>query len=241
MTTEVVVKKRLRIGILFIYLLVLYLIVQVGYLFFTMEIKSVKVIGNYYIEESEVIKSSDIKANTKNFLTLASSIEKNVEKLDFVKNATVTKSIFGNVEIDIEERSILFYDNINSEYVLEDGVRVKSDRIIGVPTLVNYTPENLLETLIEKLSLADQNLINKISEIEYAPNVKDSVVLDDERFIFKMNDTNTVHVNLYNFENFLKYEEAVEKLNERGTLFLDSSNDGHIFEMYKEDETKLPS
>ena len=106
---------------------------------------------------------------------------------------------------------------------------------LGIPTLINYTPNDIYENLMKKLSSVDINILKMVSEIEYAPDIKNEKTIDKNRFLLKMNDGNYVYINLANMDNLNKYEEIYATLNEneKGVLNLDSSsNNGIVFQTF---------
>ena len=50
------------------------------------------------------------------------------------------------------------------------------------------------------------------------------IVVDNERFLFTMNDGNKVYINVANLEKMNKYQSVVSKTNQIGILYLDSSS-----------------
>ena len=71
------------------------------------------------------------------------------------------------------------------------------------------------------MSETGADIISLISEIEYSPDVKDDVTINDSRFILRMNDGNYVYIDLVNFENLEKYKLIYSSLEEKGVLHLD--------------------
>ena len=92
--------------------------------------------------------------------------------------------------------------------------------LYGIPTLINYVPEEIEEKLIKKLATVDYDVLDKISEIEYSPTS-----YDDERFILYMNDENLVYITLSKIDEFKKYISIKTQLEgKKGILYLDSGN-----------------
>ena len=82
-----------------------------------------------------------------------------------------------------------------------------------------------IENLIKKLSSVDINILKMVSEIEYAPDIKNEKTIDKNRFLLKMNDGNYVYITLTKMELLNKYNEAITKVEgKKGTLYLDSGN-----------------
>ena len=70
------------------------------------------------------------------------------------------------------------------------------------------------------------DIINSISEIEYAPTKNsDGTITDENIFIFKMNDGNIVYISTDKLEIMNKYQKIYASLgNKKGILHLDNGN-----------------
>ena len=74
--------------------------------------------------------------------------------------------------------------------------------------------------LINKLSLVDNEILEKISEIEYT-----STSYDSERFLLYMNDGNQVYITLNKIKEFNNYSKIKKEIGtHKGILYLDSGN-----------------
>lgn len=227
-------KKKLRVKVLIILLFFIYVVYQVVIYLINIPVDDVIIQGSNIVSNQEILELSNINSDTKFLFLISNSIENKLIENIYIKSAEVDKTLFGDITITIEENKTLFYYSYNNSLVLEGDVyTTEYTSLLGIPTLINYTPSDILSNFISKLSLIDQSLINKISEIEYSPNIKDGIILDEERFIFKMNDGNTVHVNVINLEKFSNYDSILEVESQKGTIYLDSSNDGNVFEFYE--------
>lgn len=229
-------KKKHSFKKFLIILLLLYIIGMLVYYFFTMPIKNITIKGNDLVSEKEVLEAFNIDDNTTLFKVHKLSKKKLKSKLPMINDTKVKKDIFGNVEIIVEENKILFYNVLEEKYYLSNGSKIKNDSIIGYPDLVNYVPKEILSSFIKKLSKVDTNVIKMISEIEYSPDKHDNVILDEERFLLRMNDGNIIYINTVNIEKLNKYQTIYASLNGKGTLYLDSSSKNYIFETKKEEK-----
>ena len=92
--------------------------------------------------------------------------------------------------------------------------------MLEVPILINDVDLEVYDKMIEKFSLIDNEVLLKISEIEYA-----KIDVDKERFLLYMNDGNYVYVTLSKIESLNKYEEIYNNLEGKvGIIYLDSGN-----------------
>lgn len=221
---QVKVKRKFNKKALIVILLILYLIIMSFYYVWTLPIKKIIIKGNNAISDTEIIKKAGIFDYPRMFKYSSNKIKNNILEIEGIKSVKVKKSFLGNIELIINELDPLFYIANSKEYVFSDGSFVNCEKpIVGVPVLVNYVPDDIMESLIKKMAKVDLSIISKISEIEYAPNVKDNITIDAYRFFLRMNDGNQVNINLPNFENISRYEDMYTVLdpNVKGILKLD--------------------
>lgn len=228
-------KKKYKYKVKNIIFFILLILLGIGIFNFSLNltIRDVILKGNEYLSYNEVISYTSLNDNTKVITFMSSTYEKQLIESPYIKSVEIDKNFFGDVEILIEENKPLFINNNDTTVILEskEEANYRKD-FLGLPTLTNSIEEDVFSDFINALLVIDFNLLYKISEISYEPNIKDGIVLDNERFIFKMNDGNTVHVNLVNIEKFLLYDDICEIEKSKGTIYLDSSNEGHIFDLY---------
>jgi len=224
-------KKRLRISGLILLLLVIYIIAMSGYYLFTMPIKRIVVKGNYLVKEKEIIAKADINVKSSVFKASSSSIKKRVNKIALISKTKIKKSILGTITITVEENKILFYNVLTGKVHLSDGSTMDETNLyLGYPTLVNYVPSDIMDEFIEGLNKIDSDIVSMISEIEYSPDKYNDVIIDDERFLLRMNDGNIVYINIVNIEKLNKYQTIFASVGTGGILYLDSSSKNYIFD-----------
>ena len=232
-------KKKVRItGIIFL-LLFVYLLVTLIYYFIKSPIKNISIKGNHLLTEEDVITDSKISYNDSIFKISTYKIEKNLEKNPLIKKAKIERRLNGTIIINIEENKILFLNALTKKLVLSDEEEIDvNDKYIGYPVLVNYVPSEIYKELIKSLSKVDDSNYQMISEIEYSVDKYENTVIDDERFLLRMKDGNTIYVNLINIEKLNKYQEIYSALTDKGTLYLDSSSKNYVFKKYSEEKTE---
>jgi cell division septal protein FtsQ len=92
--------------------------------------------------------------------------------------------------------------------------------------LINFTPDIVYEHLVKKMSLVNDEVISRMSEIEYKPNE-----VDEERFLISMNDGNYVYLNIEKFESVNDYIIIMKKFKHmKGILYLDSGEYFQVIE-----------
>lgn len=256
MTNNKEKKKKIRWKGLILILLIIYLIITFISYIYKMPIRKININGISYLKENYIINYINIKNKTI-ISTKTNDIKKDLLKLDLIKDVKVKKNFIGIININIEEDKILFLNNITNKIVLGSGKEITNNKeFLGLPVLINVVPNDIYKSLINKLSLINNEVLEMISEIEYNPSyvidkdTKKEVVSDINRFMFRMNDGNIVFINTVNIEkinNYITiYNAVVEKNgNKKGCLYLDSNSDNIQFndcsglKEVVEDESKL--
>ncbi len=230
------VKRKLNIKALLVILLLLYLIIMLIYYSFKMPIKNVNIKGNELLSREEITSVSKLKENSSLLLLNTYSLKKKIEKIPLVKSVSIKKKLNGVLEINIEEEKVLFFYLVNDLYVLTNNKEMNKDNTyLGIPTLINYTPTDILASLVKKLTNIDYDIIKLISEIEYSPDIKNDITIDEFRFILKMNDGNRVIINIANFNKLNSYKKLYATIDEGklGTFYLDGARSNVLFRTYE--------
>ncbi len=221
-------KVRINFKALLLLLLIIYVIIMLLYTFFTIKIKNIYILNTSLITDNEVILKSGLKDYPSLFKTNTKKLEDTIKEIDLVEDVKVTKKLNGKLIIDITEAKPLFYNRNNDKVVLSNGKEVeKKDVYLGIPTLVNYVPNDVYKDFVKALKSIDKDIIGMINEIFYEPDINEDVVIDNYRFKLLMNDTNIVYVNTLNIERLNNYIEIYASIasavqNKKGTLYLDS-------------------
>ena len=231
-------KKKIKFGGIIVLILAIYLIISIGYYIYKMPIKIVEVNGNTYLKDNYIIDYLDIE-NKSIISTSKNSIKKKLKELDLISDVKVKKNYLGTIYIDVIEDKVLFYNLNTKKIVLSSGKEIdKNNEYLGIPTLINYVPEDILKEFISKLDLVNKDEISLISEIEYKPSIINEKMVDDKRFLFRMNDGNVVYINTINIEKFNNYLEIYDALSSKsdvkGCLYLDSNSENKHFNVCDE-------
>lgn len=236
MATKKVKVKKFSFKRLLLLLLVLYIIGFAIYYFLKMPIKNIYIKGTDLITDNEIITTAKIKDYPSFFKCSNYTLSNIIKKIPLVKDVKIKKNIFGKLTIYVSEYKILFYNLESQKLVLENNKSIENnDNYKGIPTLINYVPDKIYKRLTKSLLKVDSDILALISEIEYSPTKNNDEVIDDTRFILRMNDGNTVYANLLNIKNLNHYKEIYSTLNnEKGSLYLDSSNkENFYFQKYE--------
>lgn len=227
---RVKVLLKLMVGLLAISLFVLY--------FANIPIKNIYIKGNSQVSDVEIIELAGIKDYPKIYKVNKNKIVKSLKSNPLIQSVKVKKNIWGKLTINVVERNILFFYKYNNKFMTSDGNFI-ADNILykGYPTLVNFTPDTVLEELVKGLNKVNKDIVKMISEFEYFPyKTEDGKMIDQTRFKLLMNDGNTVYIDTANIRNLNKYTEIYASLNMdsvKGILYLDTITDDNIlFESY---------
>lgn len=217
-------KRKFRIFLLVIscVLLFSFVFILLGAYVLKINTKSIIIKGNNVVSDETILKEANLEDYPNFFLTSSSKITSKLKSNAFIKNVNVSKKLFFQINIDIEEYKPLFIKEDVNMIVLDNGKEIPNDLALklNIPYLVNYVPDTKYSELIKKLNKTDYSLIKKISQILYSPTK-----YDEDRFILYMNDSNRVYINLPKFKSFNKYNEMVTKFEGKtGKLYLDSGN-----------------
>lgn len=208
-------------------------LIKLSLYIYNLPIKTIYINGTTYLKDKEIIEVLEIKDYPRIFKTTSNSMEKKLEKLDLVESVKVKKDLFGNLTIDIKEAKVLFYDRNLYAYVLSNGKNTNNYDFNGIPFLTNQVPDHIMKRLITELSNLKNDSLSLVSEIFYSPSMSGTIVLDDTRFLMRMNDGNEVYINLINMERLDNYHLIYTLFNDLGVLELDSDNERVVFRSYK--------
>lgn len=194
------------------------------YTFFTMPIKNIYIKNTTLLSDNDVIEVAGIKDYPSIFKLSSKKLEEKILSLELVEKVKVSKKLNGKLIIDIDEAVPLFYVRSTDKVVLSSKKHVNNNnKYLGIPALINKVPNDLLNKFIEAFKEVDLDILKMINEIEYNPNISDNVVIDDNRFLLRMNDTNIVYVNVLNMKRLNDYKEFFMLIGDnRGILYLDS-------------------
>jgi len=196
----------------------------IGCYIYFLPIKNIIIQGNYYLTDYDIMEVAGIKDYPPLYQTHTRSLVEKIKQLDFVESVKVKKSILGRLTITIQEEVPLFYNRTTDHLIFASGKEIVSQELKGVSILVNYVPDEIYDRLLKEMRLTHLDVLKLISEIEYQPWLSDDVVIDDTRFLLRMNDGNIVYVNLINFDKLNNYMTIYSTLGDKnGILQLDSS------------------
>lgn len=219
-------KRKIRYGRILKALLFLVLFILFLYFCYTYPIKTIVIKGNQFYKDQEIIDLAGLRDYPSSLQNPSFKIQKRLEENTYINKAKITKSLFGEVTITVEENYPLFYYQPNQKTVLLDGKEVSAS--FNVPIVINYIPNTKYDQFLKKMQAVSADVLSRISEIKYDPNE-----VDDGRFLLSMRDGNYVYLTLTRFSLINRYVEIISKeefLGKKGILKLDAGNSFEILE-----------
>ncbi len=208
-------KNKRKIKIIPVLLLLLIVVLIIMFIC-SRKITNIYISNNEYYSDQNIIELAKI-SNYPNIISNQPwTIKKRLEKNVYILSAKVSLRDFSKIYIKIEENYPLFYNSLNSKTILFDGSEV--DDYYSSATLINYIPDTIYSDFIQSMQKINKEVLKRISEIKYDPND-----VDEERFLFMMDDGNYVYITLNKIEGINNYVSIVKNFNsKKGILYLDS-------------------
>ncbi len=228
-------KKHIRFKSVIFLLLLGYLIFMLGMYIYKLPVKNIYIVGNNIVTDQEIIDAAKLKKYPSIHKYSSKKIAKNIKSIELIDKVKVRKSLLGKVTITVTEAKPLFYYRNDDKVYLSNKKAVNNNsRYVGIPIVINYVPKKILEDLIVYYASLSDNIIKEINEIEYSPDEKNGIVLDENRFIFRMNDDNTVYIDSLNIAKLNNYQKIIAALEDgvHGYIYLNSNRDNASFQAY---------
>ncbi len=225
-------KRKIKFRGILVIILFIYLIGSFFAYIINLKIKNIYINGTNLIKDYEIIEIANLKKYPSILKLNKDKTCAKIKKISLINSCKIKKSITGKLTINIEEAKPLFINRSIGKVILSNKKEVDSKQFTNIPILINIVPERIYNKLITALTKINSDTISLISEIEYNPDIKDDVILDEERFYLRMNDKNRVYINIINIERLNNYMNIYSTLESgvTGTLSLDSANsDNTIF------------
>jgi len=208
-------KRRLRVGRLFLLLLIVGAIVFACIKFVDIPIRNIIISGNEILTDNEIIKEAGLEDYPSYFEIFSISVKNKLKKNPYIKDVKVSKGLL-NVKITVTERKILYIKKDTNEKVMIDN-EIKDDKIVCAPYLTNEIPKEKQSGFIKAMNEIDKDILCQMSEIRYDPNE-----IDQDRYYIYMNDGNSVYLTVNKFDKINSYNTILENVGKQnGTLYLD--------------------
>ena len=217
-------KRKLKIKNILIFILLIILLYNLVMMLLSIKISNIYIINNKLLTDKEIISLANLEDYPSFILTNSKDIKNKLYTNDLIKNVSIKKELFGKIYIYITEYNpITIYNN---KVILDNGSLIDNIYNLNLPILKNDI-STVYDEYVSAFSLVDDDILYKISEIEYAPND-----VDKERFLIYMTDGNYVYITLKKITVLNTYNSIVDQLEgKHGIFYLDS---GHYFEIKEE-------
>ena len=215
------IKKLVKI------LIIIIIVIGICWYLKDLKIKNIYIKGNTTLKDYEIIELAGIQDYPNMFSISSRKIEQKLKMNKLISSVKVKKNLFGKIVIIIKEEKMLVKNELDNTIYLANLEKITDDnKVIGIPTLINDVPSDILNKFLEKLKKIDSSVLSKISEISYKPNE-----YDKDLFLFLMNDGNYVYITTTKLSNIDKYENVLIQLEgKKGIIYLDSGNHFEILE-----------
>lgn len=207
-------KKKLRVKVLLKLILFVCLVAfSINYIK-DLRVKNIYITGNINVKDVTIIETLGIKDYPKMLDISPSKLEKQLASLPLVEKVTIKRNILGKLTINIEETKLLFFYKYNNKYITANNKSIEDDiSYIGVPSLINFTPDTVFDDLVVGLNKIDYNVVKMIGEMEYTPyKSEEGQTIDNNLFTLYMNDGNIVKIDTVNIKNLNQYNTIYTSL-----------------------------
>ena len=236
-------KKKLRSSVKFVFRLLLFITILslCTYFVLNLRIKNIYIEGNSSVSDVEIINAAGIKNYPKIYRLHKKELIDNISSIPLIKEVKIKRNILGKLTISVTEEKLLFYYKYNNKYITNNGSLLDDNGYYGYPILINFTPDTIMNKLLEAFDKIDYDIIRMINLIEYTPyKSQDGEIFDDGRFTLYMNDGNTIIIDLVNIKKlneYMKYFASLGLDERSGYLYLDTITEDNIyFRVYTEEE-----
>lgn len=211
-------KKKLKIKNLLILLLFLIILAGIITYLIKLPIKNIYITGNTLVKDKEIITLSGLE-NYPSFLkTYFTDLKSKVKKNKYIKSVNIKRNLLGKIYIEVEEYKPLFI--YQDKLVLSSKEQVPNNYHIDYVPYITNNLGDIYPELVEGFTEVNNDILYKISHIEYTPNE-----VDKQRFILYMVDSNYVYITLTKIDKINKYNSIVKELEgKKGIIYLDSGD-----------------
>lgn len=208
-------KRKLRIGRVFLLLIVVTIIGYLCFKFVDIPIRSITVSGNNILSDQEIIELANLEDYPSFLSTISFMVSKKLENNFYIQKAKVKKG-FLSMCIDVSETKVLYINrNDNTKYSINGTIKDK--RSVNAPYLINEIPKQDVKDFKKAMNKLNVNILSKMSEIKHDPND-----IDADRYYVYMDDGNEVYLTLNKFEKLNNYDTILESIGKQnGVLYLD--------------------
>lgn len=209
-------KRKLRkVIVLFLFLIVIAIIT---FALSLIKVRGYYVLNNKYIDEESILSVCGLDKEDSFIFTQTFFVNSRCKKNKLIKKVNVDHTKTLEIKLNVTEYKILFKEGNYAISEIGKKIEYEDD---NVPVLINkVSNKEIYENFIKKMNKVDDEILSIISEIKYDPND-----VDNERFLFYMNDGNMVYVTLSKINKVNSYPSITKTIeNKKGVLYLDYGN-----------------
>ena len=169
MAKKLVKKRKIKVFGLLIVLLILGGLIFGIFSYLDSDIKNIIIEGNNYLNDDYIIEKAGIKDYPSFYFTSTLKAKNKLLKSPYIKDVQVRRKFYHIFNIKVNENKPLFINSNKKKVVFEDKTEIPEDKTItieNVPRIINYIPDDKYNKFIKKMSLIDENILIKISDID---------------------------------------------------------------------------
>ena len=224
-------KKRINTKKVLLTLLFFILLCSIVTYIIKLPIKNIYINGNNLVSDKEIIALAEIEDYPPFFKTFLNNIETKILKNDYIKEVKIKRKLFNKIYIEVEEYKPLFIDD--DKIILSSSKKVDNTYNIDYLPYITNDISNIYDEFVKQFSKIDDNILYKISHIDYKPND-----VDKQRLLLYMVDGNYVYITLPKITKINKYNSIINELEDKkGIIYLDSGDYVEIKNNKKEENT----
>lgn len=216
--------KILNIPRIIVFLLMIYIVVSLGIFVYKEKVHHYEIKGINYYKEIDIIRKLDLQ-DYPSFISInAIELKNKLEEDPLILHAKVSYGWNFTIKIEIEENTPIMVLKSSNNVILKNGDQIPYDESFGsLPMLLNNTPTESTVLLANSLSQVDRGVLYMISEITYTPYNSSNVILDNNRFLLSMSDSNQVYINAKDCTWLNEYLNVIanNRITEPGTFYFD--------------------
>lgn len=208
-------KRKLKLKKILLFIIILTLFINTIYYLLTKKINNIYIINNNIVSDKTIIEQAGLKDYPSYLLNLSFVLEKKIKNNPYIKEVEIKKKNFKVYIYITEYKQLAVYNN---KVLLENNTLLENTyNNIELPNIINETDTEKFSKYFSKI---EDNILLKISQIEYTP-----IEVDKERYILYMNDGNSVYITLSKIEKLNKYDGIISQMEgKNGIIYLDSGD-----------------
>ena len=144
-------KRKIKIKFfnLFVMLIVILVISLFIYFYLQIPIQNIVVKGNTYLGDDYVLALAHIEHYPKYYQYSTDAMKENIEKSPYVAKATVSRSFFHIITIEIEEKKALCFSDSLQKVILNDGTTISENPnyVFRIPRVATEVPDSIYSSL----------------------------------------------------------------------------------------------